>query len=98
MIKLCFPTVTVAKSYLHKEIDFKKGMTAEYFDMCKKEIDAMRVRDPQGRKRSNAGHGWQSNDGIDTSPIFTRCMREIRRRTELIGHRASGLSAGCSDS
>ena len=30
-IKLVFPTVTVAKSYLHKEIDFKKGMTAEYF-------------------------------------------------------------------
>ena len=26
-------------------------MTAEYFDMCKKEIDAMRVRDPQGRRR-----------------------------------------------
>ena len=39
--------MTVEKSYLHKEIDFKKGMTAEYFDMCKKEIDAMRVRDPQ---------------------------------------------------
>ena len=37
-IKLCFPTVGVVKSYLHKEIDFKKGMTAEYFDMCKKEI------------------------------------------------------------
>ena len=36
-IKLVFPTVTVAKSYLHKEIDFKKGMTAEYFDMCRKE-------------------------------------------------------------
>ena len=28
-IKLVFPTVTVAKSYLNKEIDFKKGMTAE---------------------------------------------------------------------
>ena len=78
-IKLVFPTVTVAKSYLHKEIDFKKGMTAEYFDMCKKEIDAMRVRDPQGRRRSNAGHGWQSNDGIDDNPIFNKLMREIKR-------------------
>ena len=78
-IKLVFPTVTVEKSYLHKEIDFKKGMTAEYFDMCKKEIDAMRVRDPQGRRRSNAGHGWQSNDGIDDSPIFNKLMREIKR-------------------
>ena len=77
-IKLVFPTVTVEKSYLHKEIDFKKGMTAEYFDMCK-EIDAMRVRDPQGRRRSNAGHGWQSNDGIDDSPIFNKLMREIKR-------------------
>ena len=49
-IKLVFPTVTVEKSYLHKEIDFKKGMTGEYFDMCKKEIDAMRVK-TQGRRR-----------------------------------------------
>ena len=78
-IKLCFPTVAVAKAYLHKEIDFKKGMTAEYFDMCKKEIDAMRKRDPEGRKRSNAGHGWQSNDGIDDNPIFIKLMREIKR-------------------
>ena len=78
-IKLCFPTVAVWKSYLHKEIDFKKGMTAEYFDMCKKEIDAMRKRDPEGRKRSNAGHGWQSNDGIDDNPIFIKLMREIKR-------------------
>ena len=54
-------------------------MTPEYFDMCKNEIDAMRMRDPQGRKRSNAGHGWQSNDGIDTNPIFIKLMREIKR-------------------
>ena len=77
-IKLCFPTVSVQKSYLHKEIDFKKGMTAEYFDMCRKEIDAMRARDPQGRRRSNAGHGWQSNDGIDTNPIFSKLIRLIK--------------------
>ena len=78
-IRLCFPTTMVEKSYLDKEIDFKKGMTAEYFDMCKKEMDAMRLRDPQGRRRSNAGHGWQSNDGIDDNPIFNKMMREIRR-------------------
>ena len=78
-IRLCFPTVTVEKSYLHKKEDFVPGMTPEYFDMLKNEIDAMRMRDPQGRKRSNAGHGWQSNDGIDTSPIFTKAMREIKK-------------------
>ncbi len=78
-IRLCFPTVTVEKSYLHKKEDFVPGMTPEYFDMLKNEIDAMRMRDPQGRKRSNAGHGWQSNDGIDTSPIFTQAMREIKK-------------------
>jgi len=78
-IRLCFPTTLVEKSYLDKEIDFKKGMTAEYFDMCKKEMDAMRLRDPQGRRRSNAGYGWQSNDGIDDNPIFNKMMREIRR-------------------
>ena len=78
-IRLCFPTVTVEKSYLHKKEDFVPGMTPEYFDMLKNEIDAMRMRDPQGRKRSNAGHGWQSNDGVDTSPIFTKAMREIKR-------------------
>jgi len=79
MIRHAFPTIMVEKSYLHKERDFRRGLTPEYFDLCKQEIDAMRFRDPVGRKRSNAGHGWQSNDGIDTSPIFTRCMREIRR-------------------
>lgn len=78
-IRLCFPAITVEKSYLDKERDKVSGLTPEYFDMLKKEIDAMRVRDPEGRKRSNAGHGWQSNDGIDTSPIFTKLMREIRR-------------------
>ena len=78
-IRLVFPAITVEKSYLNKEQDFKQGMTAEYFDMCKKEIDAMRKRDPQGRHRSNQGYGWQSNDGIDNNPIFIKMMREIRR-------------------
>ena len=78
-IRLVFPAVTVEKSYLNKEQDFKQGMTAEYFDMCKKEIDAMRKRDPQGRHRSNQGYGWQSNDGIDNNPIFIKMMREIKR-------------------
>ena len=53
-IKLVFPTVTVAKSYLNKEIDFKKGMTAEYFDMCRKEIDAMR-QETYKKKTLNVG-------------------------------------------
>ena len=78
-IRLVFPAITVEKSYLNREQDFKQGMTAEYFDMCKKEIDAMRKRDPQGRHRSNQGYGWQSNDGIDNNPIFIKMMREIRR-------------------
>lgn len=87
-IRLCFPAITVEKSYLnkkpngypgHPEQDFRKGMTSEYFAMCKKEIDAMRKRDPKGRTRSNQGHGWQSNDGIDDNPIFIKLMREIRR-------------------
>ena len=78
-IRLVFPAITVEKSYLNKEQDFKQGMTAEYFDMCKKEIDAMRKRDPQGRHRSNQGYGWQSNDGIDNNPIFIKMMREIKR-------------------
>ena len=78
-IRLVFPAVTVEKSYLNKEQDFKQGMTAEYFDMCKKEIDAMRKRDPKGRHRSNQGYGWQSNDGIDNNPIFIKMMREIKR-------------------
>ena len=78
-IRLVFPAITVEKSYLNKEQDFKQGMTAEYFDMCKKEIDAMRKRDPKGRHRSNQGYGWQSNDGIDNNPIFIKMMREIKR-------------------
>lgn len=78
-IRLAFPTIIVEKHYLDKEEDKRVGLTHEYFDLCRQEIDRMRYVDPHGRKRSNVGHGWQSNDGIDTSPIFTRAMREIKR-------------------
>jgi uncharacterized protein (TIGR02466 family) len=81
-IRLFSPTVILFKEYLTSEIDKTPGLTPEYFGMLKDEIDAMRKRDPQGRRRSNQGHGWQSNDGIDTSPIFQKAMKHLKRNME----------------
>ena len=77
-IRLFAPSIICEKHFL-TERDSVAGITPEYFEMLKNEMDAMRERDPKGRHRSNQGHGWQSNDGIDTNPIFSKLIRLIRR-------------------
>ena len=76
--RLFAPSIICEKHFL-TERDSVAGITPEYFEMLKNEMDAMRERDPKGRHRSNQGHGWQSNDGIDTNPIFSKLIRLIRR-------------------
>ena len=77
-IRLFAPSIICEKHFL-SERDSVDGITPEYFEMLKNEMDAMRERDPKGRHRSNQGYGWQSNDGIDTNPIFSKLIRLIKR-------------------
>ena len=95
-IKLFSPAVIVVREWLCNPEDKIEGLTPEYFNMLKEEIDAMRTRDPEGRTRSNKGHGWQSNDGIDNNPIFNKLMRQIKRtiQDELLGY--CGFEPGSS--
>ena len=77
-IRLFAPSIICEKHFL-TERDSVAGITPEYFEMLKNEMDAMRERDPKGRHRSNQGYGWQSNDGVDTNPIFSQLIRLIKR-------------------
>ena len=85
-VRLLFPTYLVQKSYLHKEEDKNSQMTEEYFGLLKDEMDAIRKRD-EGRFLSNQEKtSWQSNDGLESNPIFIGMIRQIKRevRDELM--------------
>ena len=87
-IKLFSPAVICIREWLSNPEDKVEGLTPEYFQMLKDEMDAMRTRDREGRRRSNKGLGWQSNDGIDNNPIFNKLMRQIKRTVteEIMGY------------
>ena len=87
-IKLFSPAVICIREWLYNPEDKVEGLTPEYFQMLKDEMDAMRTRDREGRRRSNKGLGWQSNDGIDNNPIFNKLMRQIKRTVteEIMGY------------
>ena len=87
-IKLFSPAVICVREWLSNPEDKVEGLTPEYFQMLKDEMDAMRTRDREGRRRSNKGLGWQSNDGIDNNPIFNKLMRQIKRTVteEIMGY------------
>lgn len=93
-IKLFSPAVICFRQWLANPDDRVEGLTPEYFEILKNEIDAMRTRDPKGRHRSNKGYGWQSNDGIDNNPIFNKLMKQIKRTVaeEIMGY--CGFKAG----
>ena len=87
-IKLFSPAVIGIREWLANPDHKVEGLTPEYFHMLKEEMDAMRSRDPEGRTRSNKGLGWQSNDGVDTNPIFNKLLRQIKRTVseEIMGY------------
>ena len=58
-IKLFSPAVICIREWLYNPEDKVEGLTPEYFQMLKDEMDAMRTRDREGRRRSNKGLGWQ---------------------------------------
>jgi hypothetical protein len=77
MIRHLFPTVVFQRNLLNPNLGKERSFSDEYIKMLKDEMDAMRRRDPIGRKISNAYTGWQSNDGVDNNPIFQKLMNRI---------------------
>jgi len=78
-VRLMFPTYLFHKSFLHEEKDRCSTMTEEYFGLLRDEMDAIRKRD-EGRFLSNQENtSWQSNDGLETNPIFIGAVRQIKR-------------------
>ena len=78
-VRLMYPIYLFQKSYLHNEKDMNSQMTEEYFGLLKNEMDAIRNRD-RGRFLSNQETtSWQSNDGLETNPIFIGAIRQIQR-------------------
>jgi len=78
-VRLMYPIYLFHKSYLHNERDMNSQMTEEYFGLLKDEMDAIRQRD-RGRFLSNQEPtSWQSNDGLETNPIFIGAIRQIQR-------------------
>ena len=78
-VRLLFPTAVFERDLLDPKWDKRRGVTKEYLNLVKDEMDAMRRRDPQGRKISNEYSGWQSNDGCESSPIMSQLMRKIEQ-------------------
>ena len=77
-VNLLFPAFVFEREHLGRDIDKEPNMNEEYFAILKNEIDAMRKTDPKGRRVSNTG-GWQSNDGVESNPIFIKAIRSIKR-------------------
>jgi len=89
-----FPNFVFERDFLGRHSHIEPSMNEDYFEQLKNEIDAMRKKDPVGRKVSNAYTGWQSKDGCDNNPIFIKCIRSIKRmmRDEVMLH--LGLNGG----
>lgn len=78
-VRLLFPTFVFEVDLLNDDLHPQDGLTEEYLNSLKQEMDAMRDRDPAGRRVSNAYSGWQSNDGCERSPIFGQLHKKISR-------------------
>ena len=76
-VKLLFPTPIFERNFLDSNLNPNQGYDESYATQLKNEIDAMRRKDPEGRRISNAYTGWQSNDGVDRNPLFQKCMNRI---------------------
>tara|TARA_B100001248_G_scaffold40440_1_gene25879 strand:- start:12445 stop:13134 length:690 start_codon:yes stop_codon:yes gene_type:complete len=72
-IRLLFPTIVYEENLVESG-----RITAEHCGILKDAIDGMRKNDPVGRQISNAYTGWQSNDGCESNPAFSKLMRILR--------------------
>jgi len=78
-VRLLFPTFVFHRNLLQEGIPEDMGVNQEYLDLLVREIDQMRRKDPKGRQISNAYTGWQSNDGCDSHPSFTKLVNRIEK-------------------
>ena len=72
-IRLLFPTIVYEENLIESG-----RITEDYCDMLREAVDGMRKKDPVGRNISNAYSGWQSNDGCERHPAFTKIMRVLK--------------------
>ncbi len=68
-VRLLFPTLLFEYNLLEEGL-----VTETYLQQMKADMDSMRRKDPEGRRISNAYTGWQSNDGVEGRPIWTKVM------------------------
>jgi len=76
-VRLIFPTTLFHRNMIQEGLCPTRGFKPDYLNMLQEEMDAMRRRDPVGRQLSNQYTGWQSHDGVEKNPIFTKCINRI---------------------
>ena len=60
-VRLLFPTFMFEYNIVEEGL-----VSEEYLMSLKNDMDAMRKKDPVGRRVSNQYTGWQSNDGVES--------------------------------
>jgi len=76
-VRLAFPTYVFERNLLDVDKYGPDSVTSEYLVTLRDEMNAMRAKDPKGRQISNRYTGWQSHDGIEKHPAFTKIIRCI---------------------
>ena len=72
-VRLLFPTFLFEYDLLEEGL-----VTKKYLRSLKDDMDAARRKDPVGRKVSNQYTGWQSDDGFERRPAWTKLHRIIK--------------------
>jgi uncharacterized protein (TIGR02466 family) len=82
-IRLLFPYACIERNLVDEGV-----LTQDYMDMLANTMDSMRKKDPKGRQVSNQYTGWQSNDGVERNPTFSKAIRTIKNTfdTELLSY------------
>ena len=63
-VRLLFPTFMFEYNIVEEGL-----VSEEYLMSLKNDMDAMRKKDPVGRRVSNQYTGWQSNDGVESHQL-----------------------------
>ena len=77
-VRLLFPLTVFERDMTDPKWSDRQGVTPEYLEELRQEMDRMRQKDPQGRRVSNAYTGWQSNDSVESNQVFAPLMRKIK--------------------
>ena len=74
-VRLLFPTFMFEYNIVEEGL-----VSEEYLMSLKNDMDAMRKKDPVGRRVSNQYTGWQSNDGVESRPAWQKLNRVIKNK------------------